>query len=183
MVTKRFRFFILAGIVISIISCRQQPEGAIELTGMTVSRAVARLYPTEGNNITGLVTFMQTDSGIHVRAEITGLKEGPHGIHIHEYGDCSSPDGSSAGGHFNPEGMAHGAPADSVRHVGDLGNITATGDSVAIFELTDKVISFYGMHSIIGRSVVIHAGGDDLRSQPSGDSGSRMAYGVIGIAE
>jgi Cu-Zn family superoxide dismutase len=102
---------------------------------------------------------------------------------VHELGDCTAPDGTSAGGHFNPEGMPHGAPADAQRHVGDLGNLTADDSGMAHYERTDDVIALSGDHSIVGRGIIVHAGADDLTSQPTGAAGARVACGVIGIAE
>ncbi len=146
-------------------------------------KAICVLHPTEGNDVKGTVTFTQSGSGVNVVADLEGLKPGKHGFHIHEYGDCSKPDGTSAGGHFNPASEDHGAPSDSVRHVGDLGNIEAKADGTAHLELNDTMIQLNGEHSIIGRAIVVHAGEDDLKSQPTGDAGARVACGVIGIAK
>ena len=148
----------------------------------TIEKAVCVLHPTEGNDVNGLVTFTKTDSGIHVVADVQGLTEGKHGFHIHQYGDCSSSDGKSAGGHFNPDNKDHGAPTSADRHVGDLGNITAGADGKAHLEMTDTLLAFQGPHSIIGRAVVVHAGEDDFVTQPTGNAGARVACGVIGIA-
>ena len=120
--------------------------------------------------------------GIRVIVDMEGLSPGDHGFHVHEYGDCSAPDGTSAGGHFNPDGQPHGAPTDTERHVGDLGNISADGMGMAHLEWTDTFLSFSGPHSIVGRGVIVHAGADDLTSQPTGNAGARVACGVIGIA-
>lgn len=150
-----------------------------------VMKAVAVIYPTQGNTAQGTVTFMKVDEFIEVKADISGLSPGNHGFHIHEYGDCTAPDATSAGGHYNPEGTPHGAP-DAVaaqRHVGDLGNITADENGNATLDMTDQVIALNGDHSIIGLAVVIHAGEDDLTSQPTGNAGARVACGVIGIAQ
>ncbi|MFW6371606.1 MAG: superoxide dismutase family protein, partial [Bacteroidota bacterium] len=141
------------------------------------------LHPTEGNNVSGTVTFTRNGSSIKVVAEIEGLTPGLHGFHIHEYGDCSAPDATSAGGHFNPDDSDHGGPNDEERHVGDLGNIEAGEDGRARLELTDTVISFTGPNSVIGRAVVVHEKEDDLTSQPTGDAGGRLACGIIGVAE
>jgi len=160
------------------------PEDAAqpsENQGQSIFNAVAVLVPTEGSEARGVVTFAQTDTGVHVVADLTGLEPGRHGFHIHEFGDCSASDGTSAGGHFNPEGTAHGAPSASVRHVGDLGNVTADEAGNAHYELTDDYMSFAGTHSIIGRGVIVHAGEDDLTTQPTGAAGPRAACGVIGI--
>lgn len=149
----------------------------------TIDKAVAVLHPTEGSTVSGVVTFVCLSDGIHVTADVAGLTPGKHGFHIHEYGDCSAQDGTSAGGHFNPFGKPHGAPTDTERHVGDLGNITADAQGKAHFEWTDKVLCMSGPHSIIGRAVIVHAGEDDLKTQPTGDAGARVACGVIGIAQ
>ena len=144
-------------------------------------RATAELQPTEGNKVSGTVTFVSEDGSIKVTADLEGLEPGQHGFHIHEKGDCSAPDASSAGEHFNPTGAPHGGPADPAdkRHVGDLGNIEADSDGKAHLELDDKVISLEGENSIIGKAVVIHAQPDDLKTDPAGEAGSRLACGVI----
>jgi superoxide dismutase, Cu-Zn family len=145
-------------------------------------KAVAVLHPTAGNKVTGVVTFTETPAGIKVVADIEGLTPGRHGFHVHQYGDCSAANADSAGGHFNPEGMPHGGPTSRERHVGDLGNVTADEDGKAHLEWTDKLLSFDGRDSIIGRGLVVHGAIDDLTSQPAGNAGPRVACGVIGIA-
>ena len=147
-----------------------------------VVKAIAVLYPTTGNKVTGVVTFTKVQDGIKVVADVEGLTPGTHGFHVHQYGDCSAPNGDSAGGHFNPEGMAHGAPTSQERHVGDLGNVTADKDGKAHLEWTDKLLSFEGRDSVIGRGLIVHAMADDLVSQPAGNAGPRVACGVIGIS-
>ncbi len=146
-----------------------------------VTEAVAELQPTEGNSVKGEVHFTQTDSGVEVTARITGLTPGKHGFHIHENGDCSAPDGSSAGGHFNPTGVDHGAPTAEVHHVGDLGNLEAGEDGVATYDETYDFLSLKegDQNSILGRGVIVHAQPDDLTSQPTGAAGARVACGVI----
>jgi len=146
-------------------------------------KAVCILYPTAGNNVSGTVTFYQSESGIKIVVDLHGLTKGKHGFHIHECGDCTASDGTSAGGHFNPEGKNHGAPTDMTRHTGDLGNIEADGEGNAHLEYFDSMISFEGEHSIIGRSVIIHKNEDDLKTQPTGNAGARVACGVIGISK
>ncbi len=147
-----------------------------------VVKAVAVLHPTAGNKVIGIVTFTKVRTGIEVVADLEGLTPGLHGFHIHQYGDCSAPNGDSAGGHFNPEGMPHGAPTSKERHVGDFGNVTADKDGKAHLDWTDPLISFEGRDSIIGRGVIVHAMADDLVSQPAGNAGPRVACGVVGIA-
>jgi Cu-Zn family superoxide dismutase len=144
-------------------------------------RATAEINPTEGNSVHGTVTFETVAGGVRVTADIEGLSPGDHGFHIHEYGDCSAPDGSSAGGHYNPTHAPHGGPdkPEGQRHIGDLGNIHAGPDGKAQYDRVDPIISLGGSYSIIGKSVIVHAGADDLVSQPTGDAGPRVACGVI----
>lgn len=114
---------------------------------------------------------------------IRGLKPGLHGFHVHQFGDLRKvDDGSSAGDHFAPHGHQHGRPDTESRHVGDLGNIEADVNGVAHVDKVDDVISLAGSNSILGRALVVHAG-EDKFTPPSGDAGSRVAFGVIGVAE
>jgi superoxide dismutase, Cu-Zn family len=146
-------------------------------------KAICVLYPTRGNVVNGTVTFTQVENGVKVVVNIWGLSTGKHGFHIHEFGDCSSPDGTSAGGHFNPENMNHGAPMDMSRHMGDMGNLNADVDGKANLEYIDHRIMLEGPESIIGHSLIIHKNEDDLKTQPTGNAGPRVACGVIGIAK
>lgn len=156
---------------------------ATEKAPPTVTKAVVVLHPTEGNDVAGTVTFTAGAGGtVDVVGDLTGLTPGQHGFHVHELGDCTAPDGTSAGGHFNPENVEHGGPDAAVRHVGDLGNVDADDSGTAHYERTDSMIALSGPHSIIGRAVIVHQGADDLVSQPTGDAGARVACGVIGIA-
>lgn len=159
-------------------SCSAQQS---EKTGVT--KAVAVLNPTAGNNVKGIITFEKVDDGIKVVAHAENLTPGKHGFHVHEYGDCSSADATSAGAHFNPTAMHHGAPTDANRHAGDIGNIEADSSGTAHLEWVDKMMTFDGPNSIIGRSVIVHANEDDLKTQPTGNAGGRVACGVIGIAK
>uniref|UniRef100_UPI001BDDCA20 Superoxide dismutase [Cu-Zn] n=1 Tax=Bacteroidetes bacterium GWA2_30_7 TaxID=1797313 RepID=UPI001BDDCA20 len=146
-------------------------------------KAVCVIYPTQDYKVTGVITFTKSDDGVKVVADLNGLSPGKHGFHIHECGDCSASDGTSAGGHFNPEEKSHGAPMDMSRHIGDLGNITADENGKAHLEYIDKMIVFEGEHSIIGRSMIVHKNEDDLKTQPTGNAGARVACGVIGIGK
>jgi Cu-Zn family superoxide dismutase len=155
-------------------------------TMMPVTKAIAVLHPTQGNQARGTVRFTQEGKDtVRVVVELTGLApNSAHGFHIHEFGDCSAPDASSAGGHFNPEGAPHGGPESPQRHAGDLGNVTANEQGNVHVEMTIHGVTV-GAHPnpILGRSVVLHAKADDLKSQPSGESGARIACGVIGAAK
>lgn len=158
-----------------------EAEPIAEMEDTAPAIAMATLEPTEGHQARGTVTFTPVDGGVRVNADVTGLAEGPHGIHVHETGDCSAPDASSAGGHFAPEGSPHGAPDDpaSERHTGDLGNLEANPEGNATYERLDSILSLEGPNSIVGKAVIVHGGADDLTSQPSGDAGPRVACGVI----
>jgi Cu-Zn family superoxide dismutase len=146
--------------------------------------AVAELAPTSGNSVRGKVEFTQKGDGVLVEAHISGLSpNSTHGFHIHETGDCSAPDASSAGGHFNPTSSPHGGPSGEVRHGGDLGNLKADANGIARSSVKVGGITIDGgPDRIVGRAVVVHAGVDDLQSQPAGNSGGRVACGVINPA-
>jgi Cu-Zn family superoxide dismutase len=147
-------------------------------------KAVAVLHPTAGNKVSGNVTFTEVADGVQVRAEITGLTPGNHGFHVHEFGDCSAADATSAGAHFNPTNEPHAGPDALARHVGDMGNVQADASGKAKLDYVDHQISLTNdQRSVIGRSVVVHAKPDDLKSQPAGDSGARVACGVVGRAK
>ena len=149
-------------------------------------KALAVVQGTEGDQVQGIVTFSEVADGVRVDANITGLKPGKHGFHVHQYGDCSSADGSAApagaaGDHFNPGNHPHGAPDAKERHEGDMGNIEADASGVARLNYVDRSLSLAdGAKSIIGRAVIVHEKADDLKSQPSGEAGARIACGVIG---
>ena len=148
-----------------------------------VKQAVAVLHATAGNKCQGTVRFTQDGDSVKVVADIKGLVPGQkHAFHIHQFGDCSSSDGMSAGGHYNPENHQHGLPEAENRHAGDLGNLQADNDGKAHYEITVKNISVAGLKNpIVGRGVIVHAKVDD-GSQPVGNAGARIACGVIGVA-
>jgi Cu-Zn family superoxide dismutase len=145
--------------------------------------AIAELNPASGSNVRGTVHFYETAKGVRVVANVSGLSPGKHGFHIHDSGDCSAPDASSAKGHFNPTGMKHGGPNDAERHAGDFGNIVADASGNAKFETVDNHISFDGPNSIVGKGVIVHEKEDDLKSQQPtpGNAGKRVACGSIQI--
>lgn len=144
--------------------------------------AVAKLTPTKDNHARGEVTFTQDAKGVHVVGSFTGLNLGEHGFHIHEKGDCSAPDGTSAGGHFNPDTHKHGARDAAERHAGDLGNLKADPYGLARLDFVDEKISLEGANSIVGKAVIIHEKADDFTTQPTGNAGARLACGVIEAA-
>lgn len=157
-------------------------EPEIEIDGQpVVAAAVADLAPTEGNDVRGTVRFEDREGAALVSLDVSGLApNATHAIHVHENGDCSAPDASSAGDHFDPEGHPHALPGTPVRHAGDMGNFTAndqgriqTETMIETFRVVDPAAP-----SVVMRAVVVHADPDD-GSQPSGNAGPRLACGVI----
>ena len=158
-------------------------SGTTALAMDKVPNAVAVLHPTQGSSVSGTVHLTQESGGVRVTASVDGLAPGKHGFHIHEIGDCSAPDGTSAGGHFNPQGYPHAGPDAAKRHVGDLGNLNADNSGHATYDRLDDHVSLNGANTVIGRAVIVHAGKDDFVSQPTGNAGGRVACGVIGIGK
>ncbi|HWP84853.1 MAG TPA: superoxide dismutase family protein [Terriglobia bacterium] len=147
--------------------------------GSQAQSATATLQPTQGNKVQGTIVLMTMGSGVHFTGTVTGLTPGKHGFHVHENGDCSAPDASSAGGHFNPEKKAHGTPTAAERHAGDLGNIEADASGTAKVDIHANGITLgSGANSVLGKAIIVHANPDDF-SQPTGNAGGRLACGVI----
>ncbi|HYS95539.1 MAG TPA: superoxide dismutase family protein [Chthoniobacterales bacterium] len=147
-----------------------------------VTKAAAQLESKSGSQVTGMVTFTKVGDEVQVVADIQNLKPGKHGFHVHEKGDCSAADAASAGGHFNPTQKHHGGPMTLDHHAGDLGNIEADASGKAHMDWKGK-LSLSGKDSIIGRSVVVHEKEDDLKTDPAGNSGARIACGTINAAD
>jgi Cu-Zn family superoxide dismutase len=178
---QKIAWILLVFLVTAINGFSQKNMGKMSMD--KTEKAICVLYPTQGNNVSGTITFTQTDKGVKVVADVQGLSQGKHGFHIHEFGDCSSADGTSAGGHFNPDAKQHGSPMSMTRHMGDMGNLEADESGKAHLEYVDTVIKLTGPNSIIGKSIIVHKGEDDLKSQPAGNAGPRVACGVIGSAK
>ncbi|KAM0731348.1 Superoxide dismutase [Cu-Zn], chloroplastic [Formica fusca] len=152
--------------------------------------AVVRLTPhdVKGKNVTGNLKIVQSvpNGPVTITGSIHGLTEGLHGFHVHEKGDLSNGC-ASTGAHFNPENVTHGGPDDTVRHVGDLGNVQANSEGEAMINITDNIISLSGPNNILGRAIVVHSAEDDLGkgnhtlSSTTGNAGDRWACGVIGV--
>ena len=162
--------FLFAGVV-----------GGCATMGDGGSRASAHLQSTLGNSVTGDVTFTQKGDKVIVSAKVSGLKPNQeHGFHVHDKGDCSSGDGMSAAGHFNPKGSPHGHHSTQARHAGDMPNLKADayGNASMSAEL-DLITVSPGPTSVVGRGLIVHAQPDDYKSQPVGNAGARMACAVI----
>jgi Cu-Zn family superoxide dismutase len=143
--------------------------------------ATVALESRSGSNVRGTIAFTQIGDVVRVTGEVTGHTKGPKGFHIHAMGDCSAHDAMSAGGHFNPGNSKHGGPYEPVKHAGDLGNITFNDAGVAKVNFTvgDISVSRYQANGIIGRALMVHAQVDDLKTDPTGNAGGRVACGVI----
>ena len=154
---------------------------ACQTTPTEGPRATAQLQPTKGNKTFGEATFEQVGGKVRVVVFVQGLKPGQeHGLHIHEAGDCSSGDGMSAKGHFNPLGKPHGHPGSAERHAGDLPSLKANKAGRANVQADLDVITLApGPASIVGRGLIVHADPDDYKTQPTGNAGARIACGVI----
>jgi Cu-Zn family superoxide dismutase len=154
--------------------------GCAATTSSNEPRAVAKLESRSGSAVTGTVAFTQVGEKLRVEANVAGLTPGEHGFHIHESGDCSAADATSAKGHFNPGGKPHGHYGASDSHAGDLPNLVADASGKANLQAEVGMLNLgSGSYGIIGRSVVIHADPDDYKSQPAGNSGKRVACGTI----
>lgn len=143
--------------------------------------ASVRLEPKSGSQVRGTLTLTQVGPDrVRISGTVTGHSPGPKGFHIHEKGDCSAPDALSAGGHFNPAARKHGGLTGE-RHAGDVGNITFDAYGSATVDVVAEGVSLTkgAANSIVGRAIVVHAAADDLKTDPTGNSGGRVACGVI----
>ena len=183
-------------VALMLAACsREQPEGAPREPEPTTAapaekatpaeaaqEAVAQVAPTQGNTVTGSLALSSSPQGVHITGTIQGLKpDAEFGFHIHEKGDCSAPDGSSAGGHFNPTQAQHGNPTSAAHHAGDMVNIRSNGEGVAQVDTTAAGTTLHGdpTTDVVGKAIIVHEGPDDYATQPSGNSGKRVACGVI----
>jgi Cu-Zn family superoxide dismutase len=142
--------------------------------------ATATIAAASGSHVAGTIELVEVAGGVTLTAKLTGLTPGEHGFHIHEKGDCSAADATSAGGHWNPEKHAHGSPDAAEHHMGDAGNLTASADGTV-----DQTITLHGASlgdgedSAIGKGFIIHDKVDDFTTQPTGNAGARVGCGVI----
>uniref|UniRef100_A7L9U0 Superoxide dismutase [Cu-Zn] n=1 Tax=Dictyocaulus viviparus TaxID=29172 RepID=A7L9U0_DICVI len=179
-------------LIISTILLGVHAHGNLCRNGAFMNVVKARAYMFEAvpdgdpQKLIGIIDFVQYRSLVKLNGTVSGLKPGLHGFHVHEKGNLANGC-LAAGGHYNPYKLMHGAPSDSNRHVGDLGNIVTSANGETVISISDPVITLNGYHSVIGRAVVIHADADDLglgrseMSKSTGNSGARVACGVIGI--
>ncbi|MEP7313608.1 MAG: superoxide dismutase family protein [Pseudomonadota bacterium] len=144
--------------------------------------ALVALAPTRNNNVSGTLTLVAEEGQVSISGQVGGLTPGSqHGFHVHEKGNCKAPDASSAGGHFNPASMEHGDPRMEMHHLGDMLNIEADekGTAQVHIMLVGVTLKDGGPNDLKGKSIVVHADPDDYATQPAGNSGDRVACGVI----
>jgi Cu-Zn family superoxide dismutase len=157
---------------------RPAPKG---FSGKVGKQAAATLQARSGSKAGGEALFVESKETVTLHLLITGAEPGVHAVHIHETGDCSAPDGASAGGHWNPTNVNHGKWGAAPHHSGDIGNVEVGADGKAQLTLSSKVWTIGGPPetNIVGRSVIVHAKADDFTTQPTGNAGGRIACGVI----
>ncbi len=176
---------LLMGFSLTLVGCDRMRQQADVILTPSAKQAIATIAPASDSSVTGMAIFTQNGDQITLTIEIQGATPGIHAVHIHESGDCSSPDGKSAGGHWNPTDVAHGKWGEGEFHLGDLGNITVGEDGTGVFELTTDLweIGTGSDIDVVGGGIIVHAGADDFTSQPSGNAGARVGCGAIALAE
>ena len=193
---RKSLIFLSAFALLSVLACAPAEEPAeeealgeveeveepVETTvEADASTASATLTTADGTEV-GTVTFTETAAGVQVSADFHGVTgDGNHGFHVHQTGECSPPDFTTAGDHFNPEAADHACPPTTPRHAGDFGNVSIAGDTGMLDLTTDGITVAPGDTSVVGKAVILHGGEDDCTSQPSGNAGARYACGVVEI--
>jgi len=173
---KNLSIFIALALSLFLIqSCGDDDEA-------NTKTAAATIEAKNGSGISGTVTFREVDGTVTMESSFQGLTEGEHAIHIHETGDCSADDGTSAGGHWNPTGVDHGEWGTAPFHIGDIGNLDAKADGTASISRTTDLWCVGcddAAKNVVGKAIIIHEGPDDFSSQPSGAAGARIGCGEI----
>lgn len=189
---KRILALTTCALTLTLAACSRAPEpqaeapadSAAPAADVAATTALAALAPAEGQSVTGTLTLTQEAGGVLITGTVGNLQpNSQHGFHVHENGDCSAPDFSSAGSHFNPSGAEHGNPANAGgHHLGDMTNLEAddTGTAQVRVVISGATLRDGGPNDLVGRAVVVHAQPDDYTSQPAGNAGGRIACGAIG---
>ena len=179
---------VLAGSLVAIAACSSTPSAppppAPTAAASTAQQAIAVLASASGSRVSGKLTLAPMGDGVHISGEVGGLPpNAPSGFHVHEKGDCSAVDASSAGAHFNPAGSQHGRAGTATHHAGDMDNIVADASGVARVNVHLRGVTLGGgaANDIAGRAVIVHAAADDYHTQPTGNAGARVACGVIKV--
>ncbi|WP_024868945.1 superoxide dismutase family protein [Pseudoxanthomonas suwonensis] len=174
--------------LLALAACSTTPPPAPEPTPpapvSTAQQAEAVLASASGSRVSGKLTLAPMGDGVHISGEVGGLApQGQFGFHVHEKGDCSAVDATSAGGHFNPAATAHGRAGTATHHAGDMDNISSNAEGVATVNVHLRGVTLGGgaANDIAGRAVIVHASADDYQSQPAGNAGARVACGIIKV--
>jgi len=165
---------VFAGLALTLGACASSPD------------AIAKIASRSAGSVVGSAVFVADGDAVTMTLAVEGLTPGLHGIHMHEKGDCSAADGTSAGPHWNPSKSAHGNPSGDAHHAGDMGNLTAAADGRATLTFTNADWTLGSETSsttdVIGRAIIVHGSPDDF-SQPAGNAGPRLGCGVVVLAE
>ena len=162
------------------LGCASSKSGSAAVEPSAGPHVSATIEGRSGSALTGTATFTQAGGAVHIVVDVNNAPEGVHAVHLHEKGDCSAPDASSAGGHFNPTHMPHGAPEAPQHHAGDFGNMTVGADGHGHLELDSAALTVApGEMSVVGRAIVVHGKPDDMTTQPTGNAGPRIGCGVV----
>ena len=168
-------------------SAPKKPAGPEIPTLSTAKQATANLASASGSLVSGkVVAVPMASGGVHLTGTVGGLPaNSTHGFHIHEKGDCSAADASSAGPHFNPAATPHGKAESGAHHAGDMDNVVANAEGVVNVNVHVNGVTLGGgaSNDIAGRALVVHAAPDDYTSQPAGNAGARVACGVIKVTQ
>jgi len=190
-----YQYVLLAASVVALSACSSSSPtkatapaatapAAQSTAQSTAKSATVNLASASGSLVSGKLTIVPMGNGVHLTGEIGGLSPGStHAIHIHEKGDCSAADASSAGGHFNPSAQPHGKVGSGAHHGGDMDNLVANAEGVAKVNAHAEGVTLGGgaANDVAGKAVIVHAAADDYRTQPTGNAGGRVACGVITI--
>lgn len=173
--------------LVALAACSSTPStspSAPPAATSTAQQADAVLASASGSRVSGRLSLVPMGDGVHIRGEVGGLvPNGQFGFHVHDKGDCSAVDATSAGGHFNPAASAHGRAGGHAHHAGDMDNIVSDGAGLARVDVHLQGVTLGGgaANDIAGRAVIVHADPDDYHSQPTGNAGARVACGVIKV--
>ncbi|HWC65690.1 MAG TPA: superoxide dismutase family protein [Thermoanaerobaculia bacterium] len=178
---RTLRLLLAGASILFLAACAgSKPPSAVETAPHAGPTAAATIEGRSGSSLTGTATFVQNGDSVHVTVDVANAPEGVHAVHLHEKGDCSAPDATSAGGHFNPTHMEHGSPDAPMHHAGDFGNMTVGGAGRGHLELDTTMLTVTaGDRSVAGRAIVVHASPDDMKTQPTGNAGGRIGCGVV----
>ncbi|MDI9237958.1 superoxide dismutase family protein [Lysobacter sp. LF1] len=183
---------LIAATIVAVSACSSTPSTSTAPSASstasvsTAKAATVNLASASASLVSGKLSVVPMGKGVHLTGEIGGLApNSTHAIHIHEKGDCSAADASSAGGHFNPAGAPHGKVGSGAHHGGDMNNILADGEGVARVDVHAEGVTLGGgaANDVAGRAVIVHASQDDYKTQPTGNAGGRIACGVITVTQ